>query len=215
MFISIFKIWHGNYRTKECKYTDWIFCWVQVLKSGIPGNPEALGADLAPVDILANILANVATLLLLHWTTSGLHLLQTHLPKHFHVRFPPQQFNIQITGAGMLLTSLGTSLHTCLGTVEGSFVHTGTSTSRHSFFVTFNWKSWFLRRKFVGSRPFYIVGWSQYLNIWIFEYLLGADLSTLLAGHRATLLSRHLLLDIPANLHHKHHQCILLIFIAN
>ena len=89
MFISIFKIWHGNYRTKECKYTDWIFCWVQVLKSGIPRNPEALGADLAPVDILANILANVATLLLLHWTTCGQHLLQTHLPKHFHVRLPP------------------------------------------------------------------------------------------------------------------------------
>ena len=201
MFISIFKIWHGNYRTKECKYTDWIFCWVQVLKSGIPRNPEALGADLAPVDILANILANVATLLLLHWSTTGQHLLQTHLPKHFHVRFPPQQFNIQITGAGMLLTSLGTSLHTCLGTVEGSFVHTGTSTSRHSFFVTFNWKCWFLR----CCQSIGISG----------EYLLGADLSTLLAGHRATLLSRHLLLDIPANLHHKHHQCILLIFIAN
>ena len=44
--------------------------------------PSHLCADLAPIDILANVLANVAALLLLHWRTCGQHLLQTHLEKN-------------------------------------------------------------------------------------------------------------------------------------
>ena len=51
--------------------------------------------------------------------------------KAFQLRFVPHYFEWH----GML-TSLGTSLQTCFATDDGSFVHTGTSTSRHSFFVT-------------------------------------------------------------------------------
>ena len=71
-------------------------------------------------------------------------------------------------------TSLGMSWQTCSGTVDGSFVHTGTSTSRHSFFVTFG--NICIDRGPIRHRmrrcvaktqsnsdilPFYIVGWSQ------------------------------------------------------
>jgi len=38
-----------------------------------------LDADFAPVDILANVAANVPALLLLHWTACGLYLFQTDL----------------------------------------------------------------------------------------------------------------------------------------
>ena len=40
-----------------------------------------LDADFAPVDILANVAANVPALLLLHWTACGQYLFQTDLAK--------------------------------------------------------------------------------------------------------------------------------------